>query len=116
MSDYATYIHLENSGEAYVKVATKVPAKEEILTWSDGGFFVPFRNQFSIELTKDRHLMHPKGMYLKHSFTPNCEVTREGLITLRSIEADEALTFDYTSTEFEIKHPFKDKETGRMVE
>lgn len=73
------------------------------------------RTRTSIQIGKDLHSEHPWAKFMNHSFNPNCAIDGTEVITIRQVEPEEELTFDYTSNEDEISNPFQDLETGRWV-
>tara|TARA_Y100000996_G_scaffold415515_1_gene410741 strand:- start:6759 stop:7121 length:363 start_codon:yes stop_codon:yes gene_type:complete len=70
----------------------------------------------SIEISKDKHILDEQGMYMNHSFNPNCIIVGLDIIALEPIRGGDELTFNYNQTETKISYPFKDLKTGLMVE
>lgn len=75
---------------------------------------------FTIQVGPAHHFMCESVIrYMDHSFTPSVRVERQGqhlyLMALRDITAGDAITFDYNTTEFDMRSPFNDYETGRRV-
>ena len=83
------------------------------------GVQTPVKDRYSIQLAVDTHLMpfdadtveaqaeQCPWMFTNHSCDPNVVIRDQMFIALRSIEPDEAITFDYETTEWEMAEPFQ---------
>jgi hypothetical protein len=77
------------------------------------------KDRYSIQIAVDTHLMpfdadsveaqaeQCPWMFTNHSCDPNVVIRDQKFIALRSIELDEAITFDYETTEWEMAEPFE---------
>jgi hypothetical protein len=75
-------------------------------------------DRYSVQIGAEAHLSPPIGLadhelvaqypwiYLNHSCAPNCRLDERRLTATRAIRAGEDVTFDYTTTEFEMASPF----------
>lgn len=68
-------------------------------------------NRLSIQISENKHLYNGKyneRFFINYSHTPNCFINTNKLevITLRDIQEEEELFFDYNQTEAIISHPF----------
>ena len=82
------------------------------------GDIVPKPSQHSVQIDDDLHLdLDPVPpleqtldrffwRFMNHSCDPNSRLQGRELFALRDIEAWEAITFDYNTTEWHIAHPF----------
>jgi hypothetical protein len=69
----------------------------------------------------DHAVFRGKALKLNHSSTPNIRIDLEGSAAIefhstRFIEAGEALTFNYNTTEWQMDEPFADWVTGETVQ
>jgi len=109
-------VYIKPNSERGVFATEDVKQGESILEFGLEGYCIDHPNKYTIELSPGRHLMHPIGMYINHSFEPNVTITSVGIVAIRKILKGEEITFDYTKNESSISHPFTDKRTGRRVE
>ena len=77
------------------------------------------KDRYSIQVGADSHVIpfpadsvEAQGercpwMFTNHSCNPNVVIRDQQFIALRSIEANEAITFDYETTEWEMCEPFQ---------
>ena len=67
------------------------------------------RDAETVEHPSGGHIFHPLLARVTHSCAPNCRVSfsQRSLIALRDIEAGEAVTFDYRTTEKRLVSPFQ---------
>lgn len=107
-------LNIEN-GNREVIVTEKTSQGEYILEFGSDGFYLTTPNKYSIQVAVGKHLMHPLGMYINHSFEPSCTVTPFGLIANRDLEVGDKVTFNYLNNEDEITHPFTDETSGKIV-
>ena len=76
------------------------------------------KDRYSIQISLDEHL-HPfdenqdsldtcktPWMYTNHSCNPNVVIRGLSYIAIREIQPDDAITFDYETTELEMAEPF----------
>ena len=68
----------------------------------------PRRDRFTVQHPGGQHLYHPVLAKTAHSCDPNCRIdlAQRVLVALRPIEAGEAITYDYETTESWFSHPF----------
>ena len=64
---------------------------------------------YTIQVAANRHVVTLYGKYVNHSCHPNCCFDTEHLIfrALRTIAAEEEITFDYNTTEYDLCWPFQ---------
>ncbi len=62
----------------------------------------------SIQIGKNKHIEDDIGVHVNHSCTPNAKVNRKNrtFTSLRDIEPNEEITFDYNKNEDRIAAPF----------
>lgn len=77
------------------------------------------KDRYSIQVGEDTHIMpFPADtveaqaekcpwMFTNHSCNPNVVIRDQQFVALRAIEANEAITFDYETTEWEMAEPFQ---------
>ena len=107
------------------------------LVFQEGGPITPKPMMHSVQCGEHVHVtLNGDGRFLAHSFSPNLfarihehavsggAVEASGgpaatkpveFVALRTIEAGETLSFDYTSTEWECEAQFTDNESGREM-
>ena len=76
------------------------------------------KNRFSIQLDDERHLnpfpdmdvdeqiSRCPWMVTNHSCNPNVKIVGRQFVAIRDIQANEPITFDYETTEWEMDEPF----------
>lgn len=66
------------------------------------------RDRDTVEHPSGGHAYHPMLAQVTHSRQPNCRVSfvQRALVAIQDIEAGEAVTFDYRTTEKTIASPF----------
>ena len=69
----------------------------------------------TIEIGKNKHIDDHFGIYMNHSFNPNCIIKDECIIAYNDISVGEELTFDYNASETHMACPFIDNETKKEV-
>jgi len=69
----------------------------------------------TIEIGKDVHMDDEYGIFMNHSFTPNCMIKDGYIVALCDINEDVELTFNYNSSETSMACPFVDNETKQQV-
>lgn len=75
------------------------------------------RTRESVEIGENEHITDELFQFCNHSFdNDNAIIVGREVKALFTIWENQEITFDYTLNESEISNPFKDKETGRMVE
>jgi SET domain-containing protein len=101
---YARVISLQkiNKGDAVLKIEGEISS-------------VP--SKYSIQIGENKHIesyssdpldKRSAWRFINHSCDPNCfiDIRKMQLIALSDIEPGEEITFDYTTTEFEMAAPF----------
>ena len=66
----------------------------------------------TIEIGINKHIDDEFGIYINHSFAPNCIIKDECIIACKDILEEEELTFDYNASETSMSYPFIDNETN----
>ena len=69
----------------------------------------------TIEIGINKHIDDDFGIYMNHSFAPNCIIKDECIIACKDILEEEELTFDYNASETSMSCPFIDNETNKCV-
>jgi hypothetical protein len=69
----------------------------------------------TIEIAKNSHIDDPYGIYMNHSFFPNCIIKNGFIVSICDINEDEELTFNYNENETTMACPFIDNVTKRHV-
>jgi hypothetical protein len=74
----------------------------------DGGDWRPQRDHETVQHPGGGHVFHPVLASTLHSCEPNCCVSfaASSMVAIRPIEAGEAITYDYETTEDWFSHPF----------
>jgi hypothetical protein len=62
----------------------------------------------TIEIGINKHIDDEFGIYINHSFAPNCIIACKDIL-------EEELTFDYNASETSMSCPFIDNETNKEV-
>jgi hypothetical protein len=70
------------------------------------GIRLPARTRYSIERDGDHYETGAPERYVNHACTPNAGWSGRELRALRSLQAGEEVTFDYTETESAFASPF----------
>ena len=70
----------------------------------------------SIEIRKNVHVEDIFGIYMNHSFIPNCKIFNGEIVALKNIDDGDELTFNYNVSETKMSSPFIDSKTGEKVE
>lgn len=109
-------VFIKPNSERSIFATQDIDQNEFVIEFDSTGYYLDHPNKYTIEIAPNKHLMHPRGMYVNHSFEPNTVVTSMGLMAIKKILKGEEITFDYTKNESSITHPFTDKSTGRKVE
>jgi SET domain-containing protein len=85
--------------------ATKKYAKTEIIyTLTGEEFDHPTRE--TIYVGDGKHIYDSYGIFMNHSFEPNCLIVGHDIVALKDINIDDELTFDYNLNEPEMAAPF----------
>ena len=65
------------------------------------GYINEIQDKHTLQITSKLHLhVEGYGRYINHSCEPNCVVVNKfKLVAIKDIEADEEITFDYSTTE-----------------
>ena len=82
-----------NSGEIVMPLKGKIQNKPD---------------KYTIQISKNKHIVPEFGKYLNHSCDPNGFFDIQNMVykTLKPIKQGEELTFDYNTTEYEMSNPF----------
>jgi hypothetical protein len=74
----------------------------------DDGALRSQRDHETVQHPGGRHVFHPMLARTAHSCEPNCCVSFpiSSMVAVRTIEAGEAITYDYETTETWFSHPF----------
>lgn len=91
-----------------------VPVKKGTTVYTISGEVSNIPTRTSIYI-KGQNIENPMAKFLNHSFSPNCKIVEDNLVTIKDLEANTELTFNYLENEPEISSPFKDHETGTWV-
>lgn len=95
-----------------------------VVIFREKGEIIPSPSMHSIQVGVDRHCqIDGEGRFAAHSFSPNCavvisplETTPIKFVALRSIQKGEELSFNYTTTEWELENGgFVDATTAQPV-
>ena len=69
----------------------------------------------TIEIDINTHIDDEYGIYMNHSFSPNCIIKDGSIIALCDINDNEELTFNYNENETKMACPFIDNTTNQKV-
>ena len=69
----------------------------------------------TIEIGVNKHVDDKFGIYMNHSFEPNCIIKDECIVSLKSIKIGDELTFNYNKNESKMVYPFIDTDTKLYV-
>jgi SET domain-containing protein len=69
----------------------------------------------TIEIDINKHIDDEYGIYMNHSFNPNCIIKDGRIVAIKCININEELTFDYNQNETSMMCPFIDQETQNKV-
>ena len=69
----------------------------------------------TIEMSDNKHIDDEFGIYMNHSFEPNCIIKDECIVSLKLIKKGDELTFDYSQNETTMSCPFIDNKTKKEV-
>lgn len=98
-----------------VFTTVKIPKGKTLFEMSGNILDHPTRT--SIEIGKNKHIEDDIGIHINHSCTPNAKVNRRKrtFVSLRAIEANEEITFDYNQNETCMAEPFVCKCCNKMI-
>lgn len=71
--------------------------------------------KFTIEIGPSKHILDKYGIYMNHSFNPNCKIFNQSIISIKNIKKGDELTFNYNTNETKMSNPFKNKNTDKIV-
>ena len=74
------------------------------------------RSAESIEVIQGMYVVDETYKLLEHSYDPNIRISLKQIKAIRDIKKGEELKRNYLDTESEIIQPFRDKETGELVD
>ena len=63
--------------------------------------------KYSIEIGENKHILDPYGIYINHSFEPNCKIQDGKLVSIKKIYIGDELHFNYKENETSMAAPFK---------
>lgn len=63
--------------------------------------------KYSIEIGTNKHILDPYGIYINHSFEPNCKIEDGKLVSIKKINIGDELHFNYNENETIMACPFK---------
>jgi len=69
----------------------------------------------SIEIGHNKHIEDHYGKYMNHSFEPSCKIDDGYIVSIRDIENEDEITFNYNDSETKMAYPFKDNQTNELV-
>ena len=69
----------------------------------------------TIEIGTNAHIDDEYGIYMNHSFSPNCIIKEGCIVALCDIDENNELTFNYNENETLMACPFIDKLTKKSV-
>ena len=131
LGKFATLEHDDSVGRCLV-ASEFIPKHTVVLPFD--GVVVPKPNTWTIQISKDHHLLSVGGSQLvEHSCTPNMQLLFDYnnakmyqgsdvklpviyFCSVRDIEAGEKLAFDYNSSEWVISSPFFDAGSQKDIE
>lgn len=79
------------------------------------GTLVPGPTRTSIQVSKKYHVEDKVGRYINHSCNPTCKVVSFFVVSLRDIESDEEVTFNYNESESKLAEPFECNCCGKII-
>jgi hypothetical protein len=79
------------------------------------GIIYQIPSRTTIEIDTDKHIDDEYGIYMNHSFSPNCVIKDGSIIAVCDINENEELTFNYNENETKIACPFLDHTTNQKV-
>ena len=109
------------SGHIGVKAVALRSVDAGTVIFQETGEISAEASMHSIQVGIDAHCaINGEGRFTAHSFTPNCRINVVEMsshpidfVALRPIAEGEAISFDYSTTEWAMVAPFVDHETGR---
>jgi hypothetical protein len=69
----------------------------------------------SIEIDDNQHIEDKYGIYMNHSFNPNCKIQDGHIFSIKNINIGDELTFNYNDNETDMAYPFIDNITQQKV-
>ena len=69
----------------------------------------------SIEIGENQHIEDKYGIYMNHSFDPNCKIQNGHIFSIKNINIRDELTFNYNDSETNMACPFVDNITQQKV-
>ena len=63
-------------------------------------------SKYTIEISKDTHIIDDLGKYINHSFSPNVKVSNTNIIAIRDIKLGEEICYNYNESESVMANPF----------
>lgn len=89
-------------------IFTTTKIKKGEILFEMSGEIISRPTQTSIQIGKNKHIEDDIGVHVNHSCTPNSKVNRKNrtFISLRDIDTDEEITFDYNKNEDLLAVPF----------
>ena len=63
-------------------------------------------SKYTIEISKDTHILDDLGKYINHSFSPNVKVSNTNIIAISDIKLGEEICYNYNESESVMANPF----------
>ena len=60
----------------------------------------------SIQIDSNNHIEDPVGRFINHSCNPTCKIHGLNIISVKDLNPDDEITFDYTKNETYLASPF----------
>lgn len=81
------------------------------------GIIIDHPTQTSVQIGKDLHIEDEIAGFLNHACTPSAHIDRQmhAVVSLRDINENEEITFDYSSNEDKLAAPFMCRCCGKMI-
>ena len=78
-------------------------------------YCLEYRYKANIEIDKNQHIEDKYGIYMNHSFYPNCKIHSGHIVCIKNINIGDELTFNYNDNETNMACPFIDTITKQKV-
>ena len=69
----------------------------------------------TIEIDINTHIDDKYGIFMNHSFNPNCKIEDGYIVSIKNININDELTFNYNDNETAMACPFTDNITKKNV-
>jgi SET domain-containing protein len=89
-------------------VFTTEPVKKGQVLFKMKGDILDYPTRTSIQVGKNKHIEDEIGAHINHSCSPSAKVVKKDMmfVSLRDIDVDEEITFDYNKNEDALSNPF----------